>query len=202
MRPRPGVLQPAPAIYPDSSSRNARAAAKERRRGYDAPMSVRGVEVALRAMAAGDWPAVAAIYAAGIAGGDATFETEAPGWSRWDATHRADLRFVAVEDGRVDGWAAASPVSDRCAYAGVVEDSVYVDPASRGRGIGRLLLERLLAAAEAAGVWTVQAGIFPENVASVALHTSCGFRVVGRRERLGQLGGVWRDVLLLERRTV
>lgn len=163
-------------------------------------MSVRGLGVTLRAMSPEDWPAVAAIYAAGIAGGDATFETEPPGWEQWDAAHRADLRLVAVEDGRVAGWAAASPVSDRCAYAGVVEDSVYVDPACQGRGVGRLLLAELIAAAEASGVWTMQAGIFPENVASVALHTSCGFRVVGRRERLGQLGGVWRDVLLLERR--
>jgi phosphinothricin acetyltransferase len=164
-------------------------------------MSVRagdGVEV--RAMTAEDWPDVERIYAAGIATGNATFETAPPSWQRWDANHRRDLRLVAVDGGRVVGWAAASPVSDRCAYEGVVEDSVYVDPACRGRGVGRLLLARLIEAGAAAGVWTVQTGIFPENTASVALHVACGFRVVGRRERLGRLGGVWRDVLLLERR--
>ena len=161
-------------------------------------MSARPLVV--RSMAADDWPEVARIYAAGIATGDATFETEPPTWERWDATHRADLRFVALHGDGIAGWAAASPVSDRCAYAGVVENSVYVDPARQGRGIGRVLLERLIDACDAGGVWTIQAGVFPENLASVALHRACGFREVGTRERIGQLGGVWRDVLMLERR--
>lgn len=169
-------------------------------RGYDAGMSASRGDVAVRTMAAEDWPAVEAIYAAGIATGNATFETATPPWETWDRAHRADLRFVAVCDGRVAGWAAASPVSERCAYAGVVEDSVYVDPSCQGRGAGRALLTALIEAADVNGVWTVQTGIFPENTASVGLHLASGFRVVGRRERLGMLAGVWRDVLLLERR--
>ena len=148
-----------------------------------------------------DWPAVAAIYAAGIATGNAAFETEPPAWETWDTDHRDDLRFVAADGDRVVGWAAVVNVSDRCCCAGVVENSVYVDPDYQGRGVGRLLLTHLIDSATAAGVWTVQTGIFPENSASVALHHACGFRVVGRRERLGQLGGVWRDVLLMERRS-
>jgi phosphinothricin acetyltransferase len=156
--------------------------------------------VQLRTMTAEDWPDVRRIYAAGIATGNATFETAPPAWEAWDSAHRPDLRFVATTRGHVVGWAAASPVSDRCAYAGVVEDSVYIDPASQGRGIGRALLSHLIAAADSNGVWTIQTGVFPENSASVALHVACGFRVVGTRERLGELHGVWRDVLLLERR--
>jgi L-amino acid N-acyltransferase YncA len=161
-------------------------------------MSVRAVVI--RSMSVDDWPDVARIYAAGIATGNATFETDVPAWERWDAGHRADLRFVAVDDEQVIGWAAASPVSDRCAYAGVVENSVYVDPVQQGRGVGRALLDRLIEACDVAGVWTIQAGIFPENLASLAVHRVCGFRVVGTRERIGQLDGVWRDVLMLERR--
>lgn len=155
---------------------------------------------AVRAMRAEDWPVVAAIYEAGIETGNATFETEAPSWEVWDHNHRPDLRFVGLVGATVVGWAAASAVSERCCYAGVVEHSVYVDPAWRGRGVGRALLTAMVVAAEASGVWTVQTGIFPENVASLKLHEACGFRVVGRRERLGTLHGVWRDVLLLERR--
>lgn len=156
--------------------------------------------VHLRALEADDWPEVAAIYAAGIATGNATFETAPPPWKEWDAVHRADLRYVAVLDNRVVGWVAASNVSDRCCYAGVIENSVYVHPDHQGQGIGRLLLTTLIETAEAAGIWTIQTGIFPENTASVALHHACGFRTVGRRERLGQLDGTWRDVLLLEHR--
>jgi L-amino acid N-acyltransferase YncA len=153
-----------------------------------------------RELRPGDWPEVADIYAAGIATGSATFETEPPGWDAWDATHRPDLRFVAVNPGGVVGWVAASGVSHRCCYAGGIEHSVYVHPGHQGRGIGRLLLQTLIRAADTAGVWTIQTGIFPENLASVALHHACGFRIVGRRERLGQLRGTWKDVLLLERR--
>jgi phosphinothricin acetyltransferase len=147
------------------------------------------------------WSDVARIYAEGIATGDATFETDVPTWERWDASHLAEHRFVAVRDGAVVGFAAVSGVSDRCVYEGVVENSVYVAEAARGAGVGRLLLERLIASTESAGIWTIQSGIFPENVASLALHARVGFRVVGRRARLGKLHGVWRDVLLVERRS-
>ena len=155
----------------------------------------------LRDLRSDDWPEVAAIYTAGIATRNATFETQAPSWPEWDAGHLAAPRLVAVEDGRVVGWAALSPVSDRCCYGGVAENSVYVDPEAQGRGVGRALLERLVAEAEAAGIWTIQAGVFPENAASIALHERCGFRLVGVRERLGRLDGEWRDVALLERRS-
>jgi L-amino acid N-acyltransferase YncA len=155
----------------------------------------------LQAMRLEDWPAVRAIYQAGIDAGDATFETAAPDWAVWDAAHLADHRLVARLDGRVVGWTALAPVSDRCAYAGVAEDSIYVAPKAQGRGVGRALLAAVLASAERAGIWTVQTGIFPENRASVGLHQVCGFRVVGVRERLGRLHGRWRDVLLLERRS-
>jgi L-amino acid N-acyltransferase YncA len=148
-----------------------------------------------------DWPAIRAIYEDGIATGDATFETTAPDWPAWDATHLADHRLVARLDGRVVGWAALAPVSDRCAYAGVAEDSIYVALDAQGRGVGRALLIAVVASAERGGIWTVQTGIFPENQASVRLHEACGFRVVGVRERLGRLHGRWRDVLLLERRS-
>jgi phosphinothricin acetyltransferase len=153
----------------------------------------------IRALEASDWEAVSAIYAAGIASRNATFETEVPAWEAWDAGHTT--RLVAERDGSVVGWAALSPVSERCCYAGVAENSVYVAPEAQGQGVGRALLERLVAESEAAGIWTIQTGVFPENVASVALHVACGFRVVGTRERLGQLEGKWRDVLFLERRT-
>jgi L-amino acid N-acyltransferase YncA len=154
----------------------------------------------IRALEDWDWPAVKAIYEAGIATGNATFETEAPHWEAWDTSHLPGHRLVAVRDGRVLGWAALSTVSERCCYAGVAEESVYVAPEAQRRGVGRALLERLLADADAGGIWTVQTGIFPENTASVALHAQCGFRIVGLRERLGRLNGEWRDVLLLERR--
>jgi L-amino acid N-acyltransferase YncA len=152
-------------------------------------------------LTAAHWPAVRAIYEEGIATGDATFETAAPAWAAWDRGHLPGHRLVAVRDGRVVGWAALSPVSDRCAYAGVAEASVYVAAAAAGAGVGRALLDRLVAGAEAAGIWTVQAGVFPENRASLALHRRCGFRTVGVRERLGRLDGRWRDVVLLERRS-
>ena len=152
-------------------------------------------------MGPGDWPAVRAIYEAGIATGDATFETAVPSWDEWDGAHLSDHRLVARAGDEVVGWAAVSPVSDRCAYAGVVESSVYVRPDWQGRGVGRRLLEALVAATDEAGIWTVQAGIFPENRASLAVHRSCGFRAVGVRERLGRMAGRWRDVVFLERRS-
>jgi L-amino acid N-acyltransferase YncA len=147
------------------------------------------------------WDAVSRIYAEGIATGHATFETEVPSWEHWDAAHLADHRLVALREGKVVGWAALSPVSKRPVYSGVVEESVYVAEAARGQGVGRKLLEALIASADAAGIWTIQTGIFPENDVSVRLHEAVGFRVVGIRERVGRHQGVWRDVLFLERRS-
>jgi phosphinothricin acetyltransferase len=148
-----------------------------------------------------DWPHVRAIYVDGIAAGHATFETTAPEWDTWDAGHLPVCRVVCEDDGVVIGWAALSPASKRRVYAGVAEVSVYVATAARGHGIGRRLLQALVRSSEENGLWTLQAGIFPENQASLAIHHQCGFRVVGRRERIGSLHGQWRDVLLLERRS-
>jgi len=152
-------------------------------------------------MTVSDWPAVREIFEQGIATRSATFETEAPSWEAWDASHLEGHRLVAFQDGAVTGWGALSAVSSRCVYEGVAEDSVYVSETARGRGVGKALLAELVAAADRDGIWTVQAGIFPENTASVALHAACGFRTVGIRERLGRLDGVWRDVVLMERRS-
>ena len=157
--------------------------------------------ISIAALSPADWDDVRRIYAEGIQTGNATLETEPPSWEKWDRGHRPDARFVAHEGGRAVGWGALSRVSERCVYEGVAEVSVYVASKARGRGIGRSLLEALVRASEAAGVWTLQAGIFPENAASIALHERCGFRVVGVRERLGRLRGRWRDVALLERRS-
>ena len=153
------------------------------------------------------WPQVEAIYAAGIATGHATFETEPPTWEAFDAAKLPGQRLVAVDPtGQVLGWTAASAVSDRCVYAGVVEHSVYVDPAAHGRGVGRLLLDGLVASTEAAGIWTIQSGIFPENTVSLRLHQTAGFEVVGTRRHLGHMSygpraGQWRDVIMIERRS-
>lgn len=161
-----------------------------------------GAQFLIDEMSERDRERVRAIYAEGIATGDATFETEAPAWEQWDAAHLPFARLVARSpDGVVEGWAALSPVSSRCVYAGVAEVSVYVGARARGRGVGRALLEALVRASEEAGVWTLQAGVFPENEASVRAHERCGFRLIGRRERVGKLKGVWRDTLLLERRS-
>ena len=146
-----------------------------------------------------DWPAVRAIYEDGIRSG-ATFETEAPSWEAWDAAH-PELRLVAERDGAVAGWAALSPYSPRHCYRGVGDVSIYIAEAARGAGVGRLLLEELVARSEQAGYWTLNAGLFPENEASLRLHESCGFRVIGTRERLAQLGDVWRSTIWLERRS-
>jgi L-amino acid N-acyltransferase YncA len=146
--------------------------------------------------------AVRAIYEAGIATGNATFEVTAPDWPAWDAIHLPGLRLIARDDnGQVVGWTALSPVSDRCAYAGVAEDSIYLAPEAQGQGIGRALLTAVVTSAEQAGIWTVQTGIFRENQPSIRLHEACGFRAVGMRERLGKPHGRWRDVVLLERRS-
>lgn len=147
------------------------------------------------------WPSVREIYRAGIASGNATFETEVPEWEQWDSKHLDFARLVAMVDGEVKGWAALSPVSTRSVYRGVAENSVYVAPDAQGRGLGRLLLERLIVESEARGVWTLQNSIFPENVASLRLHRALGFREVGRRERVAQLHSKWRDTILTERRS-
>ncbi|MBT2405416.1 MULTISPECIES: GNAT family N-acetyltransferase [unclassified Streptomyces] len=145
---------------------------------------------------------VLAIYQAGIDDGNATFETAVPTWDAFDAAKLPEHRFAALgEDGKVLGWVAASAVSDRCAYAGVVEHSVYVHPSARGQGVARTLLNALVSSTEAAGIWTIQSGIFPENTASLALHERAGFRIIGTRERIGRHHGAWRDVVLLERRS-
>lgn len=147
------------------------------------------------------WPAVRDIYESGIATGNATFQTEAPGWEDWDKGHIKNCRLVAIEEDKVLGWAALSAVSSRCVYAGVAEVSVYIHPEARGKGVGLQLLDTLILESEANNYWTLQAGIFPENTASIALHEKLGFRQVGRREKIGQMKGVWRDTLLLERRS-
>jgi L-amino acid N-acyltransferase YncA len=151
-------------------------------------------------MRAADWDRVRQIYLEGIATGNATFATDAPSWETWNVSHRPDCRLVAREAGEIVGWAALSPVSSRCVYAGVAEVSIYIGEKSRGRGIGRVLLSALIEASENAGIWTLQAGIFPENTASIELHRRAGFRVVGIREKLGCMDGRWRDVVLMERR--
>jgi L-amino acid N-acyltransferase YncA len=156
--------------------------------------------IEIRDLRPGDWPEVAEIYEEGIRTRNATFETVVPAWEEWDARHLPRPRLVAVEGDVVVGWAALAPASARACYAGVAEDSVYVARGRESRGIGSALLDALVAAAEAAGIWTIQTSIFPENPASLALHLRCGFRVVGVRERIAQLDGVWRDTLLLERR--
>jgi phosphinothricin acetyltransferase len=153
-------------------------------------------------MSEADAAAVLAIYAEGVATGHATFQTDIPSWAEWDAGHLAVPRLVACsDDGNVLGWCALSPVSKRPVYRGVAEESVYVAAAARGRGVGHALLEAMVRESEAANVWTLQTGIFPENTASLALHEACGFRVLGVRERIGRHLGRWRDVVFLERRS-
>lgn len=159
-------------------------------------------DLTVRPMAADDAARVLAIYQAGLDGGHASFETSAPTWAAFDAAKLPAHRFVAVDgDDLVLGWIAVSPTSTRAVYAGVVEHSVYIDPAAHGRGAGRLLLDAVIASTEAAGIWTLQSGVFPENTASLTLHQRAGFRIIGTRERVGCHDGRWRDVVLLERRS-
>jgi L-amino acid N-acyltransferase YncA len=157
--------------------------------------------VELRRLEPDDWPAVAEIYWDGMRDGLATFETEVPAWEAWDGGHMHNHRLVAEILGEVAGFAALAPVSKRRCYVGVAENTVYVAREARGLGIGRTLLDALIAGAEAAGIWTIQTSVFPENRASLALHLRCGFRVVGTRERIGRRDGVWRDTVFLERRS-
>jgi L-amino acid N-acyltransferase YncA len=168
-------------------------------------MSSAPAQLTISQMTAADWPAAARIYEAGIAGGNATFELAAPDWGRWCATHVEELCLLARSEGseEVLGWAALGRGSTREVYRGVAEVSIYVDPEHTGGGVGRALLNALIEASERAGFWTLDAGIFPENMASIALHESCGFRLRGVRERVGQMpDGRWRDVQMYERRSV
>ena len=156
---------------------------------------------AIESMKDGDWPQVCAIYREGIATGNATFETEVPTWNNWNASHHRTGRLVARSSKEILGWVALSPVSERYVYSGVTEVSIYVSTQCRGLGTGTALLKALIESSEQEGIWTLQAGIFPENQASFSLHQKMGFRVVGKRERIGILNGIWRDVLLVERRS-
>jgi L-amino acid N-acyltransferase YncA len=151
-----------------------------------------------------DYPSVNKIYEEGIATGHATFQTAAPNWQNWDKSHLPDARLVArsSDDGLVLGWGALTPVSSRCVYAGVAEVSIYVAKSAREMGVGQAILQELIGESEKIGLWTLQSGIFPENLASIKLHEKCGFRIVGRRERIGKMGEIWRDNLLLERRSL
>ena len=155
----------------------------------------------ITAMLPKHWPAVKAIYEDGLATGNASFQISAPSWEEWDAAHLKHSRIVATDGSTVLGWAALTPVSGRCVYAGVAEVSVYIDTAHRGKGIGKALLQALITESEKNGLWTLQAGIFPENTASIQLHEKCGFRLLATREKIGQHNSVWRDTILLERRS-
>jgi len=159
------------------------------------------MRASIQPLSPSDWPVVRDIYAEGIATGHATFERNVPEWEAWNAAHIDRCRLIARAEEDIAGWAALTPVSGRCVYAGVAEVSVYIAAAVRRLGVGTALLAALIEASEASGIWTLQAGIFPENTASVTLFTKAGFRVVGRRERIGQMEGRWRDTLLLERRS-
>ena len=147
------------------------------------------------------WAAVKTIYESGLATGNASFQTSAPSWEEWDGAHLKHSRLAAIQDGQVRGWSALTPVSGRCVYAGVAEVSIYIDPESRGQGLGEQLLRALITESEKNGIWTLQAGIFPENISSLRIHEKTGFRQVGIREKIGQMNGIWRDTVLLERRS-
>ena len=157
--------------------------------------------ISCRKMEAADWPHVAEIYEQGIATGHATFQKNAPNWEEWDDAHLKNCRILAEIDEKIVGWAALTPVSGRCVYAGVAETSIYISTEHRGQKIGLQLLEKIIAESETEGLWTLQAGIFPENLASVKIHEAAGFRIVGFREKIGKMDGAWRDTLLLERRS-
>ena len=160
------------------------------------------MRLSIRSMTPEDWPAVARIYQEGMDTNLATFQTECPSWEEWNAAHLPQCRLVAVADGAVAGWVALSAVSSRCVYAGVAEVSIYIGAEARGAGVGKALLTALIPASEEAGFWTLQSGIMENNAASIALHSSCGFRQVGYREKIGQdRNGVWRNTVLMERRS-
>jgi len=154
----------------------------------------------IRILEANDWPSVKEIYEQGIATGNATFQTEAPSWEDWNKSHLKDCRFVFESNKQIVGWAALSPVSSRCVYAGVAEVSVYVNPSLSGKGYGSILLNTLIVESEKQGLWTLQSGVFRENIGSIRMHEKAGFREVGYREKIGKMNGTWRDTILLERR--
>jgi L-amino acid N-acyltransferase YncA len=162
---------------------------------------LKNISLEIRPMLADDWPAVRTIFQEGIDTGNATFEEQSPDWEEWDSAHLRDGRLVAVVEGQVVAWASLTSVSGRCVYSGVAEVSIYIAAAMRGKGIGGELMETLIKESEEKGYWTLQAGIFPENEASMALHQKYGFRIIGVRERLGKMDERWRDVMLLERRS-
>lgn len=157
--------------------------------------------VSVRDLKEKDWPEVEKIYEEGLATRMATFETSSPGWESWDKSHLKECRFIAEEDGKILGWAALSPVSDRCVYGGVAEVSVYISEAARGKGVGGTLIQELIQASEKNNIWTLQSSMFPENKASNRLHLKFGFREIGIREKIGKLDGEWRDTLMMERRS-
>lgn len=157
--------------------------------------------IQIRAFSPNDWPEVEKIYLDGISTKNATFETSSPGWAKWDESHLVHSRWVAEANQDVAGWVALSPVSDRCVYGGVAEVSVYIASNYRGQGIGKVLLEKVIESSEENGIWTLNAATFPENEASIQLHVRCGFRKIGIRERIGQLDNVWRDTVIMERRS-
>lgn len=157
--------------------------------------------VTIEKMLSKHWQQVKEIYEDGIKTGNATFEATAPEWEAWDKAHLKECRLVDIEDDKILGWAALVPVSSRCVYAGVAENSVYVSSLAQGKGIGKMLLSKLVAESEAHNIWTIQTGIFPENIASIKIHEAVGFRLIGKRERIGKMNGVWRDTLFLERRS-
>jgi len=157
--------------------------------------------ITLDFMKPSDWEAVKDIYEEGINTGNATFQQSAPAWEEWNNNHLQHSRIIAKEGDEISGWAALTPVSGRCVYAGVAEVSVYVSGKARGKGLGKQLLKKLIEESEANNIWTLQAGIFPENQASINIHEACGFRMLGTRERIGKMNGIWRDTILLERRS-
>ncbi|MEL6250644.1 MAG: N-acetyltransferase family protein [Bacteroidota bacterium] len=159
------------------------------------------MEIRIREMISGDWPAVKAIYQKGLDLGYASFETTAPGWEQWDASHLADFRYVAVSSEDILGWVALSRVSAREVYRGVAEVSIYIDPAQSGRGLGKLLMAKVIEESETQGFWTLQSGIFPQNTASIHLHEKMGFRKIGYREKVAKRDGIWQDNVLMERRS-
>jgi L-amino acid N-acyltransferase YncA len=167
----------------------------------DTCFEIPGMDFTIDEMRPHDWESVRAIYLAGLASGDSSFETQAPSWDHWHTAHHGHSRLVARQGNRVIGWAALAPVSARRCYAGVAEVSVYVADAARAHGVGKQLLQAVIASAEHHGIWTLQGATFPENTASIRLQLACGFRIVGRRERIAQHQGRWRDTILTERRS-